>query len=216
MRLPSGRAFAGGQRIMSEAIAGQVPALNIWDDHWDFRPEDCPCDVDFVAWLDAESVRDAAIFHFGTGGHHHVGIECARPERRNNVLAITAAPREHEGFVRLVTERPAVLRFYNALFGDIYLLNERLLPRFDVVTLFHLCEFRSAANDAYGALSDGEVVRILGRRLRPGGHMLFFPGSYAWRRANDSAADVVAEWERAGGVEQVGRFKSLLVYRKRT
>ena len=190
------------------------PILNIWDDHWDFRPEDCPCDVDFVDWLDEERIRDAAIYHFGSGGHHHVGIECARDKRRNHVLAITAAPREHEAFVRLATGRPEVLRFYNAVFGDIYLLNERLLPEFDVVTLFHLCEFRTAANDAYGALSDLDVARILTRRLRPGGHMLFFPRSFAWKRANDSAADVVAEWERDGGVEQVGRFKSLLVYRK--
>jgi hypothetical protein len=199
---------------MLDAIAGPAPALNIWDDHWDFRPEDCPCDVDFVAWLDEAGVRDSAIYHFGTGGHHHVGIECARPERQNSVLAITAAPREHEAFVRLATARPEVLRFYNAVFGDIYLLNERLLPDFDVVTLFHLCEFRSAANDAYGALTDLEVTRILTRRLKPGGHMLFFPGSFAWDRANDSAVDVVAAWERDGGVERVGRFRSLLVYRK--
>lgn len=198
---------------MSETIAGPPPVLNIWDDHWDFRPEDCPCDVDFVAWLDAEKIRDSAIFHFGSGGHHHVGIECARPERENHVLAITAAPREHEAFVRLAMARPELLRFYTAVFGDIYLLNERLLPQFDVVTLFHLCEFRSAANDAYGALSDLEVTRILTRRLKPGGHILFFPGSYAWDRRNDSAVDVVAEWEREGRVEQVGRFRSLLVYR---
>ena len=35
-----------------------------------------------------------------------------------------------------------MLRTYNAVFGDIYLLNAKLLPVFDVVTLFHLCEFR--------------------------------------------------------------------------
>jgi hypothetical protein len=199
---------------MAGAQAGTAPALNIWDDHWDFRPEDCPCDVDFVAWLDEQGIRDAAIYHFGTGGHHHVGIECARPERRNHVLSITAAPREHEAFVRLAMARPDVLRFYNAVFGDIYLLNERLLPEFDVVTLFHLCEFRGPANDAYGALTDLDVTRILTRKLRPGGHMLFFPRSFAWDRANDSAVDVVAEWERDGGVERVGTFKSLLIYRK--
>ena len=190
------------------------PILNIWDDHWDFRPEDCPCDVDLVAWLDEKGIRDAAIYHFGTGGHHHVGIECARPERRNSVLAITAAPQEHDSFVRLARERPEVLRFYNAVFGDIYLLNERLLPEFDVVTLFHLCEFRGPANDAYGALTDLEVTRILTRRLKPGGYLLFFPGSFAWDRANDSAKHIVAAWERDGGVERVGTFRSLLVYRK--
>jgi hypothetical protein len=199
---------------MSQAVAEPQRKLNIWDDHWDFRPEDCPCDVDFVAWLDETGTRDAAIYHFGTGGHHHVGIECAKPERRNHVYSITAAPREYDAFVQLAMQRPEVLRFYNAVFGDIYLTNERLLPEFDVVTLFHLCEFRGEQNDSYGALTDLEVTRILTRRLKPGGHMLFFPRSFAWKRADRSAVDVVAAWEAEGGVERIGEFRSLLVYRK--
>ena len=51
-------------------------------------------------------------------------------------------------------------------------------------------------------------------KLKPGGHMLFFPRSFAWDRANDSAKDVVAEWEKSAGIERVGTFRSLLVYRK--
>ena len=199
---------------MSET-ATEAARLNIWDDDWAFRPEDCPCDVDFVAWLDETGVQDAAIYHFGSGGHHHVGIECARPDRRNSVLAITAAPREHESFVRLAISRPDVLRFYQCAFGDIYLLNRRLLPVFDVVTLFHLCEFRGEANDAYGGLTDLEVTNLLTDRLRPGGYMLFFPGSFAWDRADRSAKDVVAAWEAARDVELVADYRSLKVYRKR-
>ncbi|MBV9077149.1 MAG: hypothetical protein JO048_06650 [Methylobacteriaceae bacterium] len=191
-----------------------APRLNIWDDHWDFRPEDCPCDVDFVRWLDREGIRDAAIYHFGSGGHHHVGIECARPDRRNSVLAITAAPREHESFVQLALARPELLRFYSAVFGDIYLVNARLLPELDVATLFHLCEFRSARNDAYGALDDLAVTQVVASRIRPGGHLLFFPGSFAWDRANDSAKDVVAAWAAESDFTEIGRFGSLLVYRR--
>ena len=53
----------------------------------------------------------------------------ARSEsRRNAVLGITAAPQEYEKYVELAIARPDVLRYYNAVFGDIYLLNERLLP----------------------------------------------------------------------------------------
>ncbi len=204
----------GGRRggwSMSDAVAPVGARLNLWDDHWDFRPEDCPCDVDFVAWLDALAITEAAIYHFGTGGHHHVGIECARAERRNHVLAVTAAPQEHDSFVRLVTAHPELLATYTVVFGDIYLLDERLLPEFDVVTLFHLCEFRSERNDEYGALTDLAVARILTRRLRPGGHILFFPGSFAWHRAKA----VVAEWERDGACERVADFRSLIAYRKR-
>lgn len=196
---------------MSAELSDASPRLHYWDAHWDHRPAECPCDEDFIAWLDATQVRDASIFHFGTGGHHHVGIECARPHRRNSVLGITAAPTEYESFIRLAIAEPEVLRRYNAIFGDIYLLNSRLLPTFDVVTLFHLCEFRSERNDLYGALTDREVLDLLTSRLRPGGRILFFPGSFAW----DNAEVIVADWAAQNDVEPLGRFRSLLVYRKR-
>lgn len=189
-------------------------ALHYWDAYWDLHVEDCPCDVHLIAWLDENRITDAAIYHFGTGGHHHVGIECARPERRNAVLGITAAPQEYEAYVKLALARPDVLRFYNAVFGDIYLLNEKLLPTFDVVTLFHLCEFRGEKNDAYGGLTDLALANLLTVKTRPGGHILFYPGSFAWNRADHSAKDVVAEWEAGHEVERVGPFRSLLVYKK--
>jgi hypothetical protein len=170
--------------------------------------------VDFIAWLDENRIVDAAIYHFGTGAHHHVGIECARMERRNAVLGITAAPQEYEAFVRLAIERPDVLRYYNAVFGDIYLLNRKLLPVFDVVTLFHLCEFRGDQNDAYGAMTDLELVNLLTDHTRPGGHILFFPGSFAFDRADGSAKDVITAWEQQPTVEKLGCYRSLLVYRK--
>jgi hypothetical protein len=189
--------------------------LNYWNDRWDMRPAECPCDIHFVDWLDQTGITDSAIYHFGTGSHHHVGIACADPRRRNAVLGITAAPQEHATFVDLAIKRPEVLRYYNVVFGDIYLANARLLPDFDVVTLFHLCECRSEKNDAYNALTDLEVARLLTERTHPGGHILFFPTSYAfdWDRP-DNGRSVVARWEAECPVERVGPFKSLLVYRK--
>lgn len=190
------------------------PALHVWDDFWTLRLAECPCDADFLRWLDATGTRDAAIFHFGTGGHHLVGLECARAGGGNAVLGITAAPDEHASFAALAIADPDLGRHYAVLFGDIYLVNPRLLPVFDVVTLFHLCEYRTEKNDAYGAMTDAELVTLLTERLRPGGHMLFYPGSFAWRWGGTSAADVVAAWEAAAPVERVGAFASLLVYRK--
>jgi hypothetical protein len=189
--------------------------LLFWDDSWDLREKECPCDVHFIEWLDREKITGSAIYHFGTGNHHHVGIECARESRRNSVFGITAAPQEYQKYIELAIARPEVLRYYNAVFGDIYLLNAKLLPVFDVVTLFHLCEFRGERNDAYGALTDLEVTNLLTDHTRPGGHILFFPGSYAFDRADHSAKDVIAEWERTRDVERLGSYKSLLVYRKR-
>ncbi|WP_210247637.1 hypothetical protein [Salinarimonas soli] len=197
---------------MTDAAA---KTLHFWDAYWGLREKECPCDVHFVEWLDETGIVDSTIYHFGTGGHHHVGIECASPKRRNAVLGITAAPQEYDDFVKLAIAHPEVLRHYNCVFGDIYLINDRLLPAFDVVTLFHLCEFRGEKNDAYDALTDLEVTQLLTDHTRPGGHILFFPGSYAWDRADHSAKDVVAEWEATRDVERVGMFKSVLVYRKR-
>ena len=192
-------------------------ALHYWDAYWDLREKECPCDVHFIEWLDRNRIVDSTIYHFGTGGHHHVGIECAREARRNAVLGITAAPQEYEKYVELAIARPDVLRFYNAVFGDIYLLNERLLPSFDVVTLFHLCEFRGDKNDAYNALTDLEVANLLTDKTRPGGHILFFTTSFAFDWDGPmSAKRVIAQWEKERDVERVGTFKSLLVYRKRS
>jgi len=189
--------------------------LAFWDRSWVLQTDWCPCDVEFVEWLDERKVQDAAIYHFGSGEHHHVGIERAAPSRRDSVISITAAPREHESFVRLAIERPDVLRYYNCVFGDIYLLNDKLLPLFDVVALFHLCEFRSELNDAYGALTDRAVVDLLTGKLKPGGHMLFYTRSDGYER--DGPTDtrrLIEAWEREAPVERVDGFKSLLVYRK--
>ncbi len=71
-------------------------------------------------------------------------------------------------------------------------------------------------NDAYGALTDLEVANLLTDKTRPGGHILFSTGSFAFSRDGaPSAREVIAGWERSREVERVGEFKSLLVYRKR-
>jgi hypothetical protein len=194
----------------------EAAKLAFWDDSWDLREKDCPCDVHFIEWLDENRITDATIYHFGTGGHHHVGVECAAPHRRNNVLGITAAPQEYQKYVELAIARPEVLRHYNAIFGDIYLLNGKLLPTFDVVTLFHRCEFRGEKTESYGGLTDLQVTNLLTDKTRPGGHILFFTTSFAFDWEGPmSAKRVIAQWEKARPVERMGTYKSLLVYRKK-
>ncbi len=183
------------------------PKLKIYEDNWMNREK---CDIQLIEWLDQQRITEAAVYHFGTGGHHHVGVECAKPERRSSVFGITASPEEYENYVKLVTGRPEVLRYYNVVFGDIYLLNEKLLPTFDVVTLFHLCEFRGPQTDAYGGLTDLAVANLLTDKTRPGGHILFYTGSFAF----EPAKAIIAQWEKQRRVERVGEYKSVLVYRK--
>ena len=126
------------------------------------------------------------------------------------MFGITASPQELENYVRLVMERPEVLRYYNVVFGDIYLLNPKLLPTFDLVTLFHLCEFSGPQTEAYGGLTDLAVANLLADKTRPGGHILFYTGSMAF----DKAKPVIAQWEKQRPVARVGEYKTVLVYRK--
>ncbi len=193
---------------MAEAQKGK---LHFWDAVWDLHLDVCPCDAHFNQWVDAQKISNAAIFHFGTGTHHIVGIHAADGKANNCVYGITASPGEYDTFVKLAIERPEVEKVYKAFFGDIYQMEERLLPTFDVVTLFHLCEFRNERNDEYGALTDLEVLQMLDRKTRSGGYILFYTKSFAF----DTAEKVIAQWEKAGGVEKVGMFEQLLVYRKK-
>ena len=184
--------------------------LNQWDGVWDLVEDLCPCDLHFTDFLEAERITGASIFHFGTGAHHHVGVRCCENGSGNAVLGITASRGEHDAYVDLALSRPEVSRLYKVLFGDIYILDARLLPEFDVVTLFHLCEFRTEENDAYGAMTDRQMAELLISKTRPGGWVLFYTGSMAF----ETARPVIAKLEASGSIAAAGSFKSLLLYRR--
>ncbi|MDB5545320.1 MAG: hypothetical protein JWO64_2469 [Hyphomicrobiales bacterium] len=184
--------------------------LHFWDAVWDLQLAQCPCDAHFCDWLETEQIKDASIFHFGTGSHHIIGIRTAENGSNNCVLGITASPGEYESFVKLAIDRPDVEKSYKVFFGDIYQLEQRLLPQFDVVTLFHLCEFRNERNDLYGALTDLELTTMLTEQTRPGGYIVFYTKSFAF----DTAEKVIEVWEKERAVEKVGLYETLLVYRK--
>ena len=197
---------------MSEPIPTPVVGkMNYYNDTWDLRAAICPCDVQFVDWMSKKGIRDSTIFHFGTGSHHIVGIAAAEDGRNNCVLGITASPGEYDAFVRLAIDRPIVEKHCKAFFGDIYQIEPRLLPEFDVVTLFHLCEFRDERTDAYGGHTDRAVLDMLTEKTRSGGHILFYTKSFAF----DTAEKILKVWEKEAGVEKVGMHDLLLVYRKK-
>jgi len=191
---------------------GKMAKLNYYEIGWYLDEAMCPCDIHFVKWLEQQGVRDSTIFHFGTGEHHTVGIRCHEAGAGNAVLGITASPREHDFYEQLVIEQPKVGSSYKVLFGDIYQLDERLLPEFDIVSLFHVGEFRSEKNDEYGALTDDEMVRLLVNRLKGPRLVLFYSGSYAFDVAERIAKALVAE----GVLEAVSSFESLRIFRRRT
>jgi hypothetical protein len=183
--------------------------LNIYEVGWYLDEAMCPCDLHFLKYLEHEKATRQTIFHFGTGEHHVVGIRCHEAGSGHAVLGITASTQEHDAYEKLIIEQPEIGRSYKVLFGDIYQLDERLLPAFDIATLFHVGEFRTEKNDAYGALTDEEIVRMLVSRLKGPRVVAFYSGSYAFDIAERIALELVSE----GVLEPIGSFESLRLFR---
>ena len=192
-------------------LENPMQKMNYWPDKWDLHVDVCPCDLHFNQWTEATKITGKTIYHFGTGTHHVVGLRQA--ELGNLVFAITASKEEHDAYLALVTENASVARSYLAYFGDIYLSNPRLLPDFDVVTLFHLCEFAypNTASAEYGGMTDRGLLDLFTAKTRPGGHILLYRNS----NGRGATQALLPAWEKEQPVERVEDFETLLVYRKR-
>jgi hypothetical protein len=186
-----------------------MSSLNFWNTTWSLDEAQCPCDLHFLDYLDARGAKGASIFHFGTGNHHIVGLRTAQNGSDNAVLGITASPHEYQAYIELLIENPRLGHSYKAYFGDIYQLDGRLLPEFDYVSLFHVGEYRTAENDAYGALTDLGMALVLADKVKAGGEILFYTGSFAYDKA-----DAVANELSKRSFQAADNFKSLRVIRK--
>jgi hypothetical protein len=185
--------------------------MNYWTSQWDLHENICPCDVHFNEWVEANRVSGKTVYHFGSGTHHVIGVTQAENGLGNAVFCITASIEEYKAYIKLATERAEVAAKYLCYFGDIYTTDPRLMPTFDVVTMFHLCEFflPNTASDEYGGLDDLGVLNLFTDKTRPGGRILFYTRSCAFKKAQP----IIAQWEKERTVERVGEFKTLLVYR---
>jgi hypothetical protein len=168
----------------------------------------CPCDVHFCDYLVERDVRAKSIFHFGTGGHHIVGRRNLEGGLRNDILGLTLSPREHAKYVTRVVRDPELSRHYKVLFADVYSLSAACLPLFDIVTLFHLCEFAQTSSAAR-RMDDAQVVRLFCSKLPRGGLLLLYTGSYGYGQA----AQLVSQAVAAGWLSFDERYKSLAVFR---
>ena len=104
-----------------------MTTLNLWKATWSLDEAQCPCDIHFLEYLEEKGVRGAAIFHFGTGNHHILGLKTAQNGSNNAVLGITASTHEYQAYIDLLVANPHLGHTYKAYFGDIYQIDARLL-----------------------------------------------------------------------------------------
>ena len=185
--------------------------LNYWKGAWCLDAAQCPCDLHFLEYLEEKQATGAVIFHFGTGSHHIVGLRMHAAGRNCAVLGITASPKEYEAYIALLIADPRLGQTYKAYFGDIYQIDRRLLPELDYAALFHVGEFRTQENDSYGALTDLEMTLTLADRIRPGGELLFYKGSFAYDKAQAVAEQLV----KVRPFVTRGDYRSLAICSKR-
>ncbi len=184
--------------------------LHFWDASWPLIVDKCPCDVHFIEWLEQQKIAGAAIFHFGTGEHHVIARRFAETKSDNRLFGVTASKNEYQTYIDMAVADPEFARRCNVVFCDIYLLDRKLLPVFDVVTLFHLGEFWNEKNAAYGAMTDLQLTELMLDRMAAGGRLLVYTGSYAF----DKAEAVVDALEAEKRLVREPDFKTLRVYRK--
>src|SRR5262249_483779 len=141
-------------------------------------------------YIESRKLRNKVIFHFGTGEHHFLGKinhECGNP---NEIIGITACKEEHDAYVDFIVNNPAAANYYKVLYADIYTLSPRVLPMFDIVTLFHLCEYYDEQKSAYARLDDIGLLEMFISKLNPGGRLLFFKGSDGFLKRDRKAARI--------------------------
>lgn len=173
---------------------------------WELDPC-CPCDGQFVEYFRVQGLRGKVVFHFGSGLHHLVGRELGGGGD-NDVWSITASREEYNAYIDAVIERPELGRHYRLIFGDVYALTPGVLPSFDLVTLFHLCEPLGTDDGARLMLDGTSLVRTFLERLKPGGQLLFYEGSNGW----PTASSVVRSMEKMGSLRKVGAHEALSIY----
>ena len=127
------------------------------------------------------------------------------------MLAITASPDEYQAYIKLLIENPTLGATYKAYFGDIYQLDGRLLPDLDFASLFHVGEYRTEHNDQYGALTDTQMILLCANRLKPGGEILFYTGSFAYDKSFEAGAEML----HSGAFVDAGQYNSLKIFRKK-
>ena len=206
------RKLIDGIRGIRPSLPQDVIELSYYQEASFWKPDRvlCPCDFEFVEYLKRSQIEGQSIFHFGTGGHHIVGLENQKFTIPNEVIGITASAPEHRAYTQLVLKDRALAKYYKVLFVDIYTLTANTLPMFDIVTSFHLCEFYLSDNAPSVHQDDQSLLQLFLDKLNPGGKIVFYTGSWGW----DQTQAILQVLESDGKIKQVDAYKTLLIYAK--
>lgn len=188
----------------------QPGRMRIVPHSWPLWARMCPCDLHFCDFLRERNIRSRSIFHLGTGGHHLVGLRNQADGLGNLILGATVSPDEINRYVKLIVRDPILGQTYKVLFADVHDLHAASLPVFDLVTLFHLCEFDSSTRAGH-LLSDEGVLRLFISKLKSGGLLALYGESLGYARLRPIIAAAMA----AGTVEHLEDYKSLQILRVR-
>lgn len=189
---------------------------------YSFDSDQCPCDLHFVQYLEMKKIAGKVIFHFGTGAHHLVGKNNFIRGNPNEIIGITASYQpstarsgEHESYIEFVVNNPVAANYYKVIFGDIYTLSPRMLPTFDIVTLFHLCEFYDEAKSAYARLNDRKLLELFLSKLSPQGLIIFYTKSAGYVDKGCKAAALINKFVSNKLINIEEEYETLLICRKR-
>ncbi len=186
--------------------------LNFYDLTWKLNEMACPCDVQFNEYIRNEQLANSAIFHFGTGEHHVVGVTNSKSEQPNFIFGITASKLEYQAYMDLVSSDAKLAITYKVLYADVYTLNSLLLPNFDLVTLFHVGEYwigsghgMHGQRSSEAPLDDKGLINLFLDKLNPGGKIVFYRNSAGWDRIEPTLSHKVEN----GEIKEVEKYKTL-------
>ncbi|PYP88399.1 MAG: hypothetical protein DMF61_07350 [Blastocatellia bacterium AA13] len=134
---------------------------------------DSSSDALFVSWLREKGIEGKTIFHWGSGQDHVVERDNYERGNPNEIISVVGSREEHDFYIEFITDFPGAATHYKVMFADIYTLSARMLPSFDLVTLFHLCQSPERKPSAHAPLTDKTLLVLFLSRLNPEGRLLF-------------------------------------------
>lgn len=130
-------------------------------------------DAVFISWLGEKKIEGKLIFHWESGQNHIVGRDNYERGNLNEIISVVGSRGEHDSYIDFISECPGAATHYKALLANIYTLSARMLPSFDLVTLFHLCHSPEGSPHAFGPLTDKTLLVLFLSRLNREGRLLF-------------------------------------------